>query len=128
MDRKTLLTLNGGGSWGRNFKSYSGYMERTAFNITGFIQPSYVHEMLTDADGLNDRELFDFPPKRELMLEELKVPMPDDTPSLEKMFSQIMENHQERKVYTLDGESYSEYQMIHDNLVQDEWFVGIMHL
>lgn len=35
VDRKTLLTLNGGGSWGRNFKSYSGHMQSTALNITG---------------------------------------------------------------------------------------------
>ena len=81
---KTLLTLNGGGSWIRNFRSYSGHMEHTAFNVTGFIQPSYVHEMLTkapDADGLNDRQLFDFPPERELYLEELKVPMPSNIPT-----------------------------------------------
>ena len=40
VDRKTLLTLNGGGSWARNFKSYTGIMEKTAFNVTGFIQPA----------------------------------------------------------------------------------------
>ena len=33
IDRKTLLTLNGGGSWSRNFKNYSATVEKTAFNI-----------------------------------------------------------------------------------------------
>jgi hypothetical protein len=54
-DRKTLLTLNGGGSWSRNFKSYSEKMEKTAFNVTGFIQPAFVYEMLNNvphADGV----------------------------------------------------------------------------
>ncbi len=66
MDRKTLLTLNGGGAWARNFKSYTGRISNTAFNITGFIQPAFVFDMLNgdDADGLNDRQLFDFFPLR----------------------------------------------------------------
>ena len=46
VDRKTLLTLNGGGPWARNFKSYSGTMEKTAFNVTGFIQPAFVYEII----------------------------------------------------------------------------------
>ncbi len=46
MDRKTLLTLNGGGSWARNYKSYSASMDLTSFNVTGFIQPAFVYEML----------------------------------------------------------------------------------
>ena len=83
VDRKTLLTLNGGGFWGRNFKCYSAQMQKTAFNVSGFIQPSYVYDILTkspDFDGLNDRQLFDFPPEREVLLDDLKVPMPDGTP------------------------------------------------
>ena len=75
VDRKTLLTLNGGGSWARNYKSYSASMEKTAFNVTGFIQPAFVYEMLNevpDADGLNDRQLFDFPPERDLLFNILK--------------------------------------------------------
>ena len=69
-------TLNGGGSWARNFKSYSAHTDKTAFNVTGFIQPAFVYEMLNlvpDADSLNDRQLVDFPPERELLLDELEV-------------------------------------------------------
>ena len=34
-DRKTLITLNGGGPWTRNFRSYTATLPQTAFNITG---------------------------------------------------------------------------------------------
>lgn len=36
--------------------------------------------------GLNDRQLFDFPPERELLFKELKVPMPDDTVNFDVLF------------------------------------------
>lgn len=123
IDRKTLLTLNGGGSWARNFKSYSATMEKTAFNVTGFIQPAFVYEMLNlvpDADGLNDRQLFDFPPERELFLDELEVPMPTDTPDLLDIFLCLHDHHEDSKVYTLEDESYSEYRLTHDRLVNDK--------
>ena len=35
VDRKTLLTLNGGEPWARNFKSYSGNMEKTLSMLLG---------------------------------------------------------------------------------------------
>ena len=110
VDRKTLLTLNGGGSWARNFKSYTGIMEKTAFNVTGFIQPAFVYEMLNltpDSDGLNDHQLFDFPPERELLLDDLVVPMPLHTPDLQQIFTIIADNHQQQIQYTLQGEAYS---------------------
>ena len=50
MDRKTLLALNGGGQWTRDFKNGSCTMEKTCLNITGFIQPAYVVKMM----ALND--------------------------------------------------------------------------
>ena len=49
-------------------------MEKTAFNITGFIQPAFVYEMLNlvpDVDGLNDGQLFEFPPERKMLLKDL---------------------------------------------------------
>lgn len=123
VDRKTLLTLNGGGFWGRNFKCYSAQMQNTAFNVCGFIQPSYVYDMLTkspDADGLNDRQLFDFPPEREVLLDDLKVPMPDDTPSLVDTFLEIMKNHKEAKLYTFEGSAYAAFRDIHDGLIHQK--------
>lgn len=34
-DKKTLISLNGGGAWTRNFRSYSATLPKTAFNFTG---------------------------------------------------------------------------------------------
>ncbi len=122
MDRKTLLTLNGGGAWARNFKSYTGRISNTAFNITGFIQPAFVFDMLNgdDADGLNDRQLFDFPPERELLLNELVVPMPVDTPDLKSILNAVRLAHLSAKMYTLEGEAYELFRQSHDELVQEK--------
>ena len=38
--------------------------------------------LTSDSDGLNDRQLFDFPPECELLLGDLVVPMPSDTRDL----------------------------------------------
>ena len=48
MDRKTLITLNGGSSWSRNYRNYTASMNKTAFNnyMVGFIQPAFVEKML----------------------------------------------------------------------------------
>ena len=127
MDRKTLLTLNGGAAWTRNFKSYTGRIEKTAFNVTGFIQPAFVFEMLrskNDADGLNDRQLFDFPPERELLLDELKVPMPSDTPDLKQIFLTLQQAHQTHKLYTMEEEAYDLFRDADDQLVQQKLQAG----
>ena len=123
VDRNTLLTLNGGGSWSQNFKSYSATVEKTAFNVTSFIQPAFMYEMLNlvpDADGLNDCQLFDFPPEREMLLDDLVVPMPADTPDLLQTFLAVYNNHKDAVTYTLEGEVYMEYQQTHDQLVHEK--------
>ena len=53
-----------------------------------------------DADGLNDRQLVDFPSEREMLLDELVVPMPLNTPDLQEIFLKIPDNHQEMPVYS----------------------------
>ena len=80
-------------------------MDKTAFNVTEFIHSSFVYEMLTNSDGLNDRQLFDFPPERELFLDQLQVLMPPETPSLEDIFMDIYSNHMDSKIYTSIGRS-----------------------
>ena len=89
MDRKTLITLNGGSSWSRNYRNYSASMNKTAFNISGFIQPAFVEKMLLsdDADGFNDRQLFVFPPQRDVFLKDLALPIPSDLPSLSEVYA-----------------------------------------
>ena len=98
-------------------------MERTAFNVSGFIQPAFVYDMLNnvpDADGLNDRQLFDFPPERELLLDDLVIPIPTDTPDLLQTFLAVYDNHKETHIYTLEGDAYSEYRQTHDRLVHEK--------
>ena len=134
IDRKTLLTLNGGGSWSRNFKNYSATVEKTAFNITGFIQPAFVHQMLhsSDHDGMNDRQLFDFPPERDVFLDQLKVPMPEDIPDLKAIFCELRDQHRQTKHYSLNDDAYKAFEQAHDNLVrqkmlaQDENVQGVL--
>ena len=134
IDRKTLLTLNGGGSWSRNFKNYSATVEKTAFNIMGFIQPAFVHQMLhsSDHDGMNDRQLFDFPPERDVFLDQLKVPMPEDIPNLKAIFCEVRDQHLQTKCYSLNGDAYKAFEQAHDNLVrqkmiaQDENVQGVL--
>ena len=100
IDRKTLLSLKGGGSW---LRTYTASLDKTAFNVSAFIQPAFVYEMLNnsnDADGVNDRQLFDFPPEREVFLADLEVPMPQDTPDLFEQQCTINPKHEAyRKFY-----------------------------
>ena len=53
--------------------------------MLGFIQPAFVDRLLQadDPAGFVDRQLFDFPPERDAYLDDLKVPIPDDSPNLE---------------------------------------------
>ena len=87
-------------------------MDKTAFNVTGFIQPAFVYEMLylvPGADSLNDRQLFDFPPECKLFLDDLEVPMPPDTPDLLQIFLAVYDNHRGHQIYTLNGDAYANY-------------------
>ena len=65
--------------------------------------------LVPDADGLNDRQLFDFPPERELLLDDLVVPMPPDTPDLLQTIVAVYNNHHVNQVYTLEGGAYAAY-------------------
>lgn len=108
-----------GGSWARNFKSYIANMDKT---VTEFIQPAFVYEMLNlvlDANGLSDRQLFNFPPERELFLDDLEVPMPPDTPDLLQTFLAVYHNHRNHQIYTLNGDAYANHRLTH-KLVQDK--------
>ena len=78
-------------------------MSQTAFNISGFIQPAFMEKMLLsdDADGFNDRQLFAFPPQRDVFLRDLVLPIPSDLPSLD---GKIRDVHKE-SVIRLRGRS-----------------------
>lgn len=38
-----------------------------------------------DPAGFVDRQLFDFPPERDMYLDDLKVPIPNDIPEIESV-------------------------------------------
>ena len=119
MDRKTLITLNGGSSWSRNYRNYSASMSQTAFNMAGFIQPTFVEKMLLseDADGFNDRQMFVFPPQRDVLFNDLKLPIPSNVPPLTSVYSHVREMHKISQEYTFDDDALIEFQRYHDNLV-----------
>lgn len=94
IDRKTLLSLSSGSSWCRNSRNYTVAIEKTAFNLTSFIQIAFAFQMLNspDHDSLNDHPLIAFPPEREVFLKDLKVPIPTHLPSLTTLFEIIQNN------------------------------------
>lgn len=119
MDRKTLITLNGGSSWSRSYRNYTASMSKTTFNMAGFIQPAFVEKMLmsNDADGFNDRQLFAFPPQRDVLLNDLKLPIPPNVPSLKEIYTLIRVVHEVPHEYTMDDNALTAFQIYHDDLV-----------
>ena len=121
LDRSTPLDLYNGGSWARNFKNKLGpsKMLKTAFNMSGFIQPAFVVSMLDkcDADGFNDRQLFDSPEEVEYKYKDLKVPMDESIPSLALVFKVLREVHLDKRTYTMNEKAMDVFIQYHDGLV-----------
>ena len=63
-------------------------MHGTAFNMTGFIQPSFVADMVerNDPDAFNDRQFFVCLKEVEYKYADLVVPMHPSAPKLEFFF------------------------------------------
>ncbi len=122
LDRSTLLDLYNGGSWSRNFKNRENCqskMHRTAFNMTGFIQPSFVVEMLEkgDPDAFNDRQFFVCPQEVEFKYSDLVVPMDPSVPKLEDIFRLVRNCHStQTQVYTFDSRGQQTFIDFHDSL------------
>ena len=121
LDRSTLLDLYNGGSWSRNFKNKDqsmSKMRKTAFNMCGFIQPSFVVEMLqsSDPDGFNDRQLFVCPEETEYKYEQLQVPMDPTVADLKSVFKAIQSAHKQSVVYTFDVQAREAFIVTHDDL------------
>ena len=72
-DRYTLLKLYNGSSWASTFRTVLARVPRTAFNMSGFIQPALLLNLLQkeDIDGFNDRQLFDCPAEIDPMYDQL---------------------------------------------------------
>lgn len=121
LDRSTLLDLYNGGSWSKNFRNKEqamAKMQKTAFNMCGFIQPAFVLSMLdtNDPDAFNDRQFFICPEEVEFMYSDLKVPMDPTVVRLEDIFRKIKYMHQDMIVYTFDGEAQAAFIRAHDEL------------
>jgi len=55
-----------------------------------------------------------------MLLDELVVPVPLNTPDLQDIFLKIADNHQEMQVYSLEGDAYCAYMETRDKLVEVE--------
>ena len=87
---ETLILLWGACQYnkGKKFFLYNlRYTVAVSQFHAGFIQPAFVDKMLHNDDpaGFADRQLFDFPPERDVYLKDLKLPLPPDTPSIESL-------------------------------------------
>ena len=93
-------------------------IHETAFNMSGFIQPSFVEKMLLseDADGFNDRQLFVFP-QRDVFLNDLKQPVPPNIPPLKSMYTLLRTIHSIARTYTITGEAIEAFREYHNSLV-----------
>ncbi len=123
LDRSTLLDLYNGGSWSRNFKNREQTnmkMPKTAFNMCGFIQPSFVCHMLSqsDPDAFNDRQFFICPGEVEYKYHQLKVPMDESVIKLEDMFKKIKNAHSSNVVYSFDQQAQDAFEKMHDDLCE----------
>ena len=122
LDRSTLLDLYNGGSWSRNFKNRENVlskMHRTAFNMTGFIQPSFVVDMVerNDPDAFNDRQFFVCPKEVEYKYGDLVVPMDPSAPKLENIFRVVRKHHSSQLLeYTFDVQGQQAFINFHDEL------------
>lgn len=80
-----------------------------------YIQPPYTFDMFTKspgADGLNDRQFIDFPLEREVLLDDLKVPVSDQILALSDAFSPpylvCNDKHIKQQMkYTCEGAAYT---------------------
>ena len=73
--------------------------------------------MCDDADGFNDRQLFCFPPQRDVFLGDLKLPLPSHLPALRDVYETVTALHSKHSTYTFTDEGYQQSTVCHDALV-----------
>ena len=125
MDRKTLLALNGGAQWTRDFKNSSATMDSTCLNITGFIQPAYVVKLLSqdDFDGFNDRQLYVCPAERDVDYDELVPFDPTSNPLLKRVYEIIGNFHKAPVTYKMDEEAHELFKNYHNELKRRKLYI-----
>lgn len=120
VDRKLLLSLNGGSKWSRNFRKMEpSNLAKTHVNFCGMVQPKFVTKLLDedDADGLMDRLLFVCPKEVVYYSKDYKTPMPENTPKISEILKTIQEHHKRAVVYTFDEGGLETFHEVHDTLV-----------
>ena len=119
LERKTLLSLYGGGEWSREFKNGSASVKSTAAQITGYIQPFYFCKMAEeeDVDAFNDRFVIVCPKEKESMFDDY-VDLPEQYRNmLDSVFQKIYEAHQTPKEYKFNEQGLESFKIYHDDLV-----------
>ena len=119
LNRKTLLSLYGGGEWSREFKNGSASVKSTAAQIAGYIQPFYVCKMAEEEDvnAFNDRYVIVCPKEKESMFDDY-VDLPEQyRQSLGSTFQKIHEAHQTPKEYKFNKLGPESFKFYHDDLV-----------
>lgn len=119
LDRKTLLSLYGGGEWSREFKNGSASVKSTAAQIAGYIQPFYFCKMAEEEDvnTFNDRFVIVCPKEKESMFGDY-VDLPEQyRNTLGSVFQKIYEAHQTPKEYKFNEQGLDSFKIYHDDLV-----------
>ena len=93
-------------------------MQQTSFNMCGFIQPTFILNMLggNDPDAFNDRQFFVCPEEVEYMYAELKVPMDPTVSRLEDIFRRLKHVHKDKHTYKFDDAAQAIFIEAHDKL------------
>ena len=102
-------------------------MKETAFNMCGFMQPAYVVHMLemNDPDAFNDRQFIICPEEVEYKYGELKVPVDETIPKLEKIFRVVRAKHTYAQKYTF---GYSAKRVPTMSCVQEKFPLKMMRI
>ena len=115
LDRKTLLALNGGAQWTRDFKPLLNGLSRgfpdinqICLNITGFIQPAYIVKLLSqdDYDDFNDQQLYVCPAEHDVDYDELVPFDPNNNPQLKCMYEIIGNFHKDPVRYNMGEDAH----------------------
>lgn len=125
LDRKTLLSLYGGGEWSREFKNGSASVKSTAAQIAGYIQPFYFCKVAEeeDVDAFNDHFVIVCPKEKESMFDDY-VDLPEQyRNTLGSVFQKIYEAHQTPKEYKFNEQGLESFKIYHDDLVTQKCHV-----
>ena len=102
----------------RNYRNYSASMSKTAFNMAGLSSPHLsrkccypMMQMGLTIDSCSPSH------RRDVLLNDLKFPIPSNVPSLRSIYTLIRMVHKMQQEYTMDTDALEAFQRYHDDLV-----------